>query len=347
MTLTEFSYYLRRFLPFVVIFFLLIMVLYYLVKVFLLYFNAEKPKTLYINPIFGKITKPYIENASSSANLNFTIDTIEGEPVSASDSAKIYYLPSSSAKFGYREKIYLIAKTLGFNTDVVNYKLNDKEAVFEDSKQKLTIDITNYNFTYEYKFEDDQEIFQKTIVPEKNTIEDTAVNFLKTIGRYPEELSRGKTNTIYIIYDPISKKMSVSDTNQNTNIMEVDLYRPDLENTIVTPTYFNSQNYVMMVFYANGYKIIKAQVKFFEKSETQYGIYPLISGNDAWNELKNGNGIVVQNSQTGGNIVIKKMFLGYLDPDVYQEYLQPVYVFLGQNDFVGYVPAVSSSYLIK
>ncbi len=45
------------------------------------------------------------------------------------------------------------------------------------------------------------------------------------------------------------------------------------------------------------------------------------------------------------SIKIKKMFFAYFDPDIYQSYLQPVYVFLGENNFVGYVPAVSADYL--
>ncbi len=39
------------------------------------------------------------------------------------------------------------------------------------------------------------------------------------------------------------------------------------------------------------------------------------------------------------------MFLGYYDADLYQEYLQPVYVFLGSDNYVGYIPAVRSDYV--
>jgi hypothetical protein len=39
------------------------------------------------------------------------------------------------------------------------------------------------------------------------------------------------------------------------------------------------------------------------------------------------------------------MFLGYYDPDIYQKYLQPVYVFLGNNGFVAYVPAIKEEYV--
>jgi len=38
--------------------------------------------------------------------------------------------------------------------------------------------------------------------------------------------------------------------------------------------------------------------------------------------------------------------LVYLDPDFYQPYLQPVYLFLGEDQFVAYVPAVSTNHLI-
>jgi hypothetical protein len=56
---------------------------------------------------------------------------------------------------------------------------------------------------------------------------------------------------------------------------------------------------------------------------------------------------VVNGRPNQANITIKKMFLAYYDPDEYQPYLQPVYVFVGDNDFVGYVPAVEDALLSK
>jgi hypothetical protein len=41
------------------------------------------------------------------------------------------------------------------------------------------------------------------------------------------------------------------------------------------------------------------------------------------------------------------MFLAYYDPDIYQEYLQPVYVFVGEPNFIAYVPAISNEYLAE
>lgn len=348
MTLTELSYYSRRFAPFAVLFFLILLIFYYLLKLLFLSLQPLRTSSLYINPIFGKIKKPFIKNATASSSLAFTLDTIEGRPVSATESAKVYFLPSASARFGYREKIYLMAKNLGFDTEVVKHKLDGKDATFKDSKQTLSIDIINFNFTYEYHFEDDPQIFQNTTQPKKKESEDRAINFLKALGRYPEELAQGKTNTIFISYNPEAKKMRLLDTSEGANMVEVDFYRRDLEQyPIVSPSYFNSQNYVMAIFYESDFKIIKAQIKFYERSQAQVGTYPIKIGDAAWEALKNGGGWVIQNQQNLENIVIKKMFLGYLDPDVYQEYLQPVYVFLGENNFVAYVPAITNDYFTE
>lgn len=348
MTLTEVSFYSRKFAPFALLFFLILLIFYYLVRVLLLTITPQQQVTIFTDPIFGKIKRPFIPNAKPSSNFNFSIDTIEGKPITATESAKVVFLPSATARFGYRERIYLIAKTLGFDTEVVKHKLDGKEAVFQDAVQTLKIDITNLNFTYEYNFENDPQIFENTIYPQKKDSEDRAMDFLRTVGRYPEELAQGKTNTIFISYSPEAKQMKLLKTNTLANMVEIDFYRPDQEQyPIVSPKYFNSQNYVMMVAYQSDFKIIKAQIKFFEKSDSQIGFYPVKSGDVAWQALKTGKGFIIQNEGGGQDIVVKKMFLGYYDPDVYQEYLQPVYIFLGNNNFVAYVPAITDEFFVE
>lgn len=355
MTLTEVSYYSRKFAPVAILFFLVFLIFFYALK--LLFFALQGPTNdiVHIDPIFGKMSKPFIKEASSSGGLNFMLDTVEGQPVTASQAGKVYFLPASTTKFGYREKIYLIAKTLGFDTALVKYRLVDTDAVFMDLKQKVSIDITNFNFSYQYNFEEDSFIFQNTIIPSETEISNKAVDFLKTVNRYPDELSKGKTNVIYLTYNQLNRTFTPVERPQLANAVEVDLYRQDVDGfPMISPNYFNSQNYVIMVFYDGGMKVLRSQIKFFEKSDEQIGVYTLKTGDEAWKEFKEGKGMVVSDTenlpagrQGQKNIFIKKMFLGYLDPSVYQSYLQPVYVFLGDNNFVSYVPAVSNEFLTE
>lgn len=348
MTLTEISYYSRKYLPFFIIFCLFIVVFFYIIKLLFIYVQSQPQQKTMINPIFGSIKRPLLKEGSTSANFKYILDTIEGQPVTASETAKIFPLPPSYSKIKFLQQIYLMAKAVGFDTETVKHSLVGTDAIFDDGSQKMTIDVSNFNFVYEYNIKglDENEFSTPDSFPTQREIEDKAINFLNAVGRYPEELAVGKRNLIYVTYVPGSNELRPAPQNKTTNFVEVDLYRSDIDEIpIVSPKYFNSQNYVMIAFGKDSFRVIKAQVQFFEKSPDQYGVYPLKSGDTAWEELKAGKALVVSATQGIGTINIKKMFLGYFDPDIYQEYLQPVYVFLGDNNFVGYVPAIDNKYL--
>ncbi|MFH0979363.1 MAG: hypothetical protein V1803_00200 [Candidatus Roizmanbacteria bacterium] len=351
MTLTELSYYTRRMMPFVILFALVFLIIFYSFKLFFIYLESSKPKTVITNTLFGKIDKPDISEATRSAGFNFTLDTVEGTPVTATDTSKVYFLPRPVTRFGYREKIYLMAKTFGFDTELVKHKLTDNIATFSDSEQKLIVDIGNFNFKYESQpnSTDSSSLARaNSFILSKKEIENKAIDFLKSIGRYPDELTRGTMKTIYLKYNPDFDSYTNVATRSEANLVEVDFYRPDIEGiSVTTPKFFNSQNYVIMFFTEDGYKVIKSQIAFYEKSETQIGLYPVKSGETAWQELLDGKGIVVSARTGAKNITIKNMKVYYLDPDTYQPYLQQVYVFYDDKDFVAYVPAVANEYLIE
>jgi len=351
MTLTELSYYLRRILPFFILFVLFFLIIFYSFKLYFTFLSLNKPKEPIVPRVFGNINPPEIKNSTSSANFTFVLDNIEGRPVTTTDSAKVYFLPKPTTRFGYREKIYLMAKTFGFNTEVVTHKLIDNLAVFDDGFKKLTIDISNFNFTFD-NFSD-KNFFTSTdegkIIPSEKEIENKAIDFLKEVGRYPDELAKGKNQIIYLKYHPGFESYVNVDNPNEADLVEIDLYRqyPD-EVPVVSPKFFNSQNYVVLRFLKNNkYQVLKAQIAFYEKSDSQFDIYPVKSGDLAWEELTKGKGYVVAATKGKKDIVIKKMYLAYYDPDFYQSFLEPVYVFLGEDDFVAYLPAIANQFLIQ
>lgn len=348
MTLTELSFYSRRMMPFGVIGVLLLFIFFYVFQILMTIGpGTTGPAQVALEPVFKEIPPPDFGIASPSGEFKFTLDTIDGRPVQASSAAYVNFMPPTSTRFGYIDKIYLMAKTLGFDTDVVKHKLQkETEAVFDDGKQKLTVDITNFNFTYKYDVPADDPIFTDVRVPDSTEAVNTASDFLKTIDRYPEELAKGKSNLIYLNFNPGTKELSVVQKPVDANMVEVDFYRPDIQSyPIVSPSYFNSQNYVVIVYNQKDFKIIRSQVHFYEKSDEQVGIYPIKTGDQAWKELQEGKGSVVVAPSNTKDITIKQMFLGYYDPDSYQPYLEPVYVFLGEGNFAAYVPAIDKSYI--
>ena len=123
MSLTELSYYFRKFLPYFILSCLIFLIFFYSVKLTLIYLEANKTVTIYTNPIFGKVSLPEIPKSSSSAGLKFTLDTVEGAPVTATDTARGFFMPQYNPRFGYSEKIYLMAKSFGFDTEAVKHQL--------------------------------------------------------------------------------------------------------------------------------------------------------------------------------------------------------------------------------
>lgn len=345
MTLTELSYYVRRSIVPTIIGGILLIILYFVITGYLNYLKSQQPKVVAIEPIFGKINKLVIKNTYPyPREPRFTLDTIEGQPKTATASAKVYFLPPKTTRFGYIQKIFLMAKKLGFNVDEVKHKINDTKAVFEDNEKTAAIDITNYNFTYAYKYDDNQQVFDGASQPEDTVIKEKIKAFLSELGRYPEELTQGKENIIFLQYSSETKEFIPVVRRNQANAIEFDLYRPDIDiYPAVSPTYFGSPNYVTATFHNDEMTILKAQMSFFEKENEKVGVYPLKTGQEAWEELKNKQGFILSEGNNTA-IVIKKMFLGYLDPDIYQSYLQPVYVFLSSDGFAAYVPAVEAEY---
>jgi len=348
MSLTDLSFYVRKFAPFAVFAFVVLLIFFYSFKLLFLLFALNQPKITYINPIFKEIKPLYLKkDATTSAGFSFTLDTVAGKPITATETAQVFLFPPSKFQFDYLPKVYLMAKMLGFDTEVVKHKLINNEAVFQDAKQRLAIDINTYNFRYDYDFRKDPELVESASIPDTESSKNTAINFLKAIDRYPKELALGDITYIHMFYDKVASTAGVVANPQESNMIEVDFYRQKVDQYLpMSPTYFNSQNYVMLMPNAFGAKVVSAQIKFFETSSTEIGVYPLISGQRAYEMLLAGKDILVSGGTGKKNISIKSMTLGYFDPDTYQDYYQPVYVFTGDNDFVSYVPAVSEKWLI-
>lgn len=355
MTLTEVSYYARKIVPPITIGFVVFLIIAGIVRVAI---SRNLPKTTTsidplttpiprIDPVFGNLSKIVTSSKIDyPPNPTFVLDTIEGKPVGATESAKIFFLLPKPVRYGYLQTAYLMAKSFGFDTTTVKHRLDGTQAIFEDSDKKAAIDITTFNFEYKYQYENNTQLFTNSILPTDTIISEAAKQFLRSVNKYPEELTQGHQETIYMHYDTTAQTFTVVKKPEEANAVEVDFYRPDIEGLSVRPPrYFNSQNFVVMVFINGVPKVIKAQLKFFDRDAENYGSYPLKTGEEAYRELTQGLGLIVSSGQSTNKITVNKMSLAYFDPDIQQQYLQPVYVFLSNNGFAAYVPAVKSSYV--
>ncbi|OGK16666.1 hypothetical protein A2690_00085 [Candidatus Roizmanbacteria bacterium RIFCSPHIGHO2_01_FULL_39_12b] len=339
MSLTTLSYYVRKALPFVIIVFVILGIFYFS---FVLVILNNRQHSIVLNTVFGKIKRPTVQNKLPfPQNPQFTLDNIEGKPITATAAGQVFFVPPPKTKFGYLETIYLMAKSVEFDTAVDNHNLNNKVATFSNNSQTLSVDIANFNFEYETDYNINTSFFENPKVPDQNTVEQDAKEFLDKIGRYPDDLRQGTVNVIYLAHTTGSKDFTVVRNSREADVVEIDFFRPEVDDyPIVSPRYFNSQNFVVLTYPDGKPKIIKAQIHHFEKDTATVGAYPLITGDEAWAQFSIGKGQIIANQNPTSVIRITDMYLGYLDIEKYQPYIQPIYVFLGENNFVGWIEAI-------
>jgi hypothetical protein len=354
MSLISISYYYRKLMPLAVIGAIFFILFYLTIKFYLAYLDSQKVVPIVINPIFSKISSPTLFDPLDTThkpitfpdNIAITLDTIEGRPIIATAAAKVFFIPQASTKFGYVQNAYLMAKTFEIDTDQTQYTLEGKNIIFAAPDRTLKIDISNFNFEYKYNYENNLQVFENTTIPDQDTVIEKAKSFLTDVGRYPEELAQGTENVTLFHYDDQTKQFVKVDSVEKANAVEIDYFRPEIDGiSMIASKYPYSQNYIVMTFNENTSIVLKSQIKFFDKESEKYGVYPLKTGDQAYQELQNKKATIISNGNGSTDVVIKKMFLSYFDPDFYQEYLEPVFVFLGENGFVAYVPALASDYL--
>jgi len=348
MTLTELSYYLRRFVPLVAFTVVVFGGMFIGVNMYLK--SQEKPVVRVFTPAFGKLPALQVMNAVPyPPSPEFKLENIIGRPVTSTDSARVMYIPPTVTRLGYVTQLTLMGQAAGFETQVDGYTLNGLTARYENPERSLTVDITNFNFTYELNYQAKPEIFDTATIPKnEDTAKEGAKAYLRKMGKYTSDLSRGYESVLYLRYDTITDTLQVVPDSSQANVVEVGFFRENIDAlTAVSETFYKSHNYVIMVFSAQNPEtpiVIKSQVKYFDKDAESAATYPLKTGDEAWAELISGRGAIVSAGQNTNQITVRDMYVGYYDPTTYMEYLQPVYVFLGDNNFAAYVPAVKSEY---
>jgi len=352
MTLTEFANQMRTAAKFALLVILIFGSLVFVTFIVILGLQRNSPTVANLNlkPSFGKITSPLFELASTSLTAKYVLDTIDGELPQTTASANVYYIPENKATLAYLRFKQTLAEGYKFNAQITDVPLNNSWTRFEDENKVLDVDTKNQHYKFKYKSgEMLQDLVEATPEAKFTLLEDyflnAAKNELQRNNSYPTHLAAGKTNIVYVAYDLSRQEFVPVDNGQMPQAVRVDFFRKEDDLTIVSPNYFGSQNYVVLAPLGKFPEVVEAQFTSFEKLETEPGVYPLISSKTAWEKLKKGEAQTISISDsTIKEVHVKDIFLAYYDPSEYQEYFQPIYVFLGDNNYVGYLPAVDNNY---
>ncbi len=311
------------------------------VNLWMLVFPPKPPPPNYG---FGKLPALVFPSpaASPSAGIQFKLETIEGTVPRASESATVFFMPKNAANLLALTKANEFAKRMEFLQEPFQetkyiYRYEDAETPL----RQLRYDIVSKNFILRYLFEKDMGLFNDRNIPVENAAKLEAKNILQIYGLYATDIEEGSVNVRYLKLQ--GDKLIPTTSMSQSDAVRVDFFRAAVAGTeIITP--YPDEGAISFVF--SGAKNIKKRVLQFAYTywpidQSTTATYALKTSSEAWTELQGGGGYIARYPKKGNLAVIRKVHLAYYDSFEPQTYLQPIFVFEGDEDFLAYVSAVS------
>lgn len=344
-TLSEISLISKKIIKASIIFILLFLILktgYSLGKSVWLYYNPPPEPSPTV--AFGVLPQINFPKQEKLTNLKFILETPSGTLPDLPKQAKIFAMSEVKPTFMAAEKAQKEANILGFNTTPQVIKTD----VFRWTKDKPTgvyfeLNLTSGNFYYTYPWQNFVASLRQKNPPDEETASNEALNFISKIKNIPDDIKNGRIKTRYlkISGNELLPALSLSEA----NFIKVDFFRQDLEGLPLVTTDISDGIISVLISGDNSYlyRIVEVKYNYFAVDYEKYATYPLKSSSKAWSELEEGKAFFtkINNSQ---KIVVRRIYLAYFDDFQAQKYLQPVFVFAGDDDFLAYVPAVTQEW---
>lgn len=288
---------------------------------------------------FGKLSKlPFPQ--STKKQLSFTVETASGEIPTFPAQSNVYFMPKVSSNLLSLDFAREKAKKLGFDSEPQQTTESLYKFTHKTAPATMEINIINGSFSISYDLNVDPTPL--SVHPTQPEIAAASIkSFLGGASLYPDDLT-GPVEHKFLKTQGggFIPALSISDA----NLVRIDLFRKPVNDLPAVTNKPDESNVWFMVsgIRDRGKDVIAGEYHYFPVDETQVATYPIKTSDIAWQELLSGNYYPASYGTTneGDSIKIRNIYLAYYDAGIYTEFYQPVYVFSGDKDFVGYVPAV-------
>lgn len=300
---------------------------------------------------FGKLTKIPFPISSFAPKLTYTLETATGAlPTDISTQAKVYFMPKVNSNLLSLDTAKTKATALGFN-DTNPVQKSDSLYKFKNPNfpSTMEINIITGAFSISYDLTAD-----RTPVSSRPPVAEIAASEFRSVLSGANVLATDLSGPMIPGYLKLTsgKLINVLALSE-ADVVKVNLFRKAYNN-LPSMTGDPNQSNVWAIISGGQQKdqqIIAAQYHYYPVDESQYSTYPIITPQEAFNELQAGKAYVASMGQYKDNdsLKIRKIYLAYFDPDIASDFYQPIYVFdSGENDpsnsFIGYLPAISPTY---
>jgi len=293
---------------------------------------------------YGKLPKLAFPEVGIPQGVSFTLETTEGTLPKMPTQTKVFFMPKPSSNLLSLSAAQGKAESLGFNPNGEQLSPTTYRFPNKDNPSTLEINIVSGVFSISYDLNADSEPI--SVRPPVSEIAASQVrSHLSSANLLPSDLT-GTTKAEYLKLD--NDKFVTAISQSEADLVKINLFRKNYDNLPAVTPDPNAANvwFIVSGVTNRGKQIVAAEFHYFTVDESQFSTYPIKTSETAWKEFTEGKASTANAgvNKEGGNIKIRKVYLAYYDAGVQTDFLQPIYVFEGDNGYVAYLPAVTSDY---
>lgn len=345
-TLTDITQLGRQGVKVVIIFFVVMIVGRFALQSFAAFWKAINPPAPPPPTVgFGLLPQlRFPDKAESEVPTKYTLELPRGVFPEFPDRAKVFFIPQSTLNLFSDQNGRAIAAKYGFvfEPTILTPRLYrwQKSAPLQSTLQ-MDIQSMQIRFTTDYLNRPDLLLNSK--VPELPQAEQIVKSFMRTGNISDPSILTGSVKSSYLKLQGTQLVDAVSYS--DADFVKVSINRTPIDEVYAMHT--SDASGVIEAIVAGGSAssaVVDFTSNFKPIDAAQVHTYPVRTPSQAWAVLQAGEGFVAVHDGAD-QAVIRRVTLGYYDDFEDQSYLQPVYVFMGDDDFLGYVPAIDSRYI--
>ena len=344
-TLTETAYYARKFIKwgsigfvvFIILRLSLIATVDYIKKTF-------PPPPLKPNYAFGKLPQIKFDGsvASASADIKYSLQTVSGGLPKIPDAAYVYFMPKNRINLLSLSKAQTFVGKLNFISSP--RQISDTIYRWIDLQNPLRIiemDIVSNHFTLTYAYANDLTLFEEKEIPSPQEAIKETFDFLDNLEIDTTAINNSIPKTTYLKLT--GDKLELASSQSQADAVRIDLFRKNYQGLSVYSEKI-TEGFVTVILSGsrrNDRRILSIKYNYWPTNDFQTGIYKLKTPQIAWEELVSGKAYIALKPNDQNRIAITNVYLAYFDSIKPQLYLQPIFVFTGEDKFLAFVPAVA------
>lgn len=362
-TLTEAAYYTRKAVKYGSVLAVILIILRIAFAIFSAWWRiTHPPPPLPATVAFGNLPPlPFPEQEVPELNLN--LETITGETGEFGPNVPVHPTPERRASLLDLERATELAERIQFRSEPRLLSGNTYRFT-KDSPLPTTldIDIVSDHFVLDANWRAQPDLIAQSQSPSQVEAVTQAKSWLKSLEILPEDLAGGEAEVTFLKVSGTEIVPALSQS--EAQFARVDLFRSNLrigkqqegkqakngeepEEHRILP--LNPEQGVVSITISGESRarttVIQAEYKYIPIDYEESATYPVRDPDRAWKQLQEGEGYYASLPENLRDIAVHTVSLEYLDPPRSGLYLQPIYVFEGDGDFIGYVPAIDEKYI--